>query len=358
MPAMKLLILFGGLSNEHEVSRVSAASIVRNADKEKYELVTVGITKDGRWLLYEDADPEKMASGAWEQEATIPAMLAPDRGVHGIVALRGGEAEAVRIDCCFPVLHGFGGEDGAVQGLLTLAGIPFVGPGVAASADSMDKSLTKVIVDRAGVKQAAYFVALRPDFQNDPDGVMRRAMDTLKSFPVFIKPCSSGSSVGVHKATDADSLREGLAEAFRWDEKVLVEEFIAGREVEVAVLGNHAPRASIAGEIAPTQEFYTYDAKYNDDSSALYIPARIPEEAMEAVRQNALRVFAAMGCRGLSRVDFFCTFEDNEIIFNEINTIPGFTSISMYPKLFAHEGISYPALIDALVELALEGRHG
>lgn len=355
---MKLLILFGGLSNEHEVSRVSASSIVRNADKEKYELVTVGITKDGRWLLYENADPDKMASGAWEQEATVPAMLVPDRSVHGIIALRGGKAETIRIDCCFPVLHGFGGEDGTVQGLLTLADIPFVGPGVAASADSMDKSLTKGIVDRAGVRQAAYYVALRPDFEHDAETVMREAMDTLKQFPVFIKPCSSGSSVGVHKANDLDSLREGLEEAFQWDSKVLVEEFIAGREVEVAVLGNRATRASIAGEIAPTQEFYTYDAKYNDNSSALYIPARIPDEAMETVRKNALRVFSAMGCRGLSRVDFFCTFDTNEIIFNEINTIPGFTSISMYPKLFAHEGISYPALIDALVELALEEHHG
>mgnify|MGYP003375716545 CR=1 FL=1 len=358
MPVMKLLILFGGLSSEHEVSRVSASSIVRNADKEKYELVTVGITKDGRWLLYENADPDKMASGVWEQEATVPAMLVPDRAVHGLVVLREGVAETIRIDCCFPVLHGFGGEDGTVQGLLTLAGIPFVGPGVAASADSMDKSLTKVIVDRAGVRQAAYYVALRPDFESDPNTVLQAAMDTLKQFPVFIKPCSSGSSVGVHKAADLDSLREGLAEAFRWDEKVLVEEFIAGREIEVAVLGNRTLRASVAGEIAPTQEFYTYDAKYNDDSSALYIPARIPEAAMETVRANALRVFAALGCRGLSRVDFFCTFDGDEIIFNEINTIPGFTSISMYPKLFAHEGISYPALIDALVELAMEEHHG
>lgn len=358
MSSMKLLILFGGLSSEHEVSRVSASSIVRNADKEKYDLVTVGITKDGRWLLYENPDPDHMASGAWEAQAYLPAMLVPDRSVHGLVVLRSGGAEIIRIDCCFPVLHGFGGEDGTVQGLLTLAGIPFVGPGVAASADAMDKSLTKVIVDRAGVRQAAYYVALRHDFAQDADAVMQKAADALGQWPVFVKPCSSGSSVGVHKATDKESLRHALTEAFRWDEKVLVEEFIAGREVEVAVLGNRELRASIAGEIAPTQEFYTYDAKYNDDSSALYIPARIDERAMETVRQNALRVYAAMGCRGLSRVDFFCTFDTGEIIFNEINTIPGFTSISMYPKLFQHEGICYPALIDALVELALEEHHG
>ena len=215
-----------------------------------------------------------------------------------------------------------------------------------------------MVVGHAGVKQAAYYVALRADFEKNAQALMQGAMEVLGTFPVFIKPCSSGSSVGVHKATDLDTLREGLEEAFHWDEKVMVEEFIAGREVEVAVLGNTEPVASIAGEIAPTQEFYTYDAKYKDDSSALYIPARIPEDAMQTVRQNALRVYEAMGCRGLSRVDFFCTFESNEIIFNEINTIPGFTSISMYPKLFAHAGYSYPTLIDALVDLAMEGRHG
>lgn len=355
---MKLLILFGGLSNEHDVSCVSAASIVRNADKEKYELVTVGITRDGRWLLYENPDADKIQSGAWKDETLVPAMLVPDRAVHGLVILRDGKAETLRVDCCFPVLHGIGGEDGTMQGLLTLAGIPFVGPGVAASAASMDKSITKVMVDRSGVRQAAYYVALRPAFARDADAVVKSAMDALQQYPVFIKPCSSGSSVGVHKATDAESLRAGLEEAFQWDEKVLVEEFIAGREIEVAVMGNDKLTASVAGEIAPTQEFYTFDAKYRDDSSALYIPARIPEEAMEQVRASALRVYEALGCRGLSRVDFFCTFDKNEIVFNEINTIPGFTSISMYPKLFMHEGYSYAGVIDALVGLAMEGQHG
>lgn len=357
-PKTKLLILFGGMSSEHAVSCLSASSIIKNADKEKYELITVGITKEGRWYLYENPNPDLIAAGAWENETHLSAMLVPDRAVHGLLVLRDGAAETLRVDCCFPVLHGFGGEDGTIQGLLTLAGIPFVGSGVAASANAMDKSLTKIIVERAGVRQAAYYVALRHDFVQDADAVMQSAAAALGQWPVFVKPCSSGSSVGVHKAADMDSLRAALTEAFCWDEKVLVEEFIAGREVEVAVCGNRDPRASTAGEIAPTQEFYTYDAKYNDASSALYIPARIGDAAMETVRQNALRVYAAMGCRGLSRVDFFCTFDGNEIIFNEINTIPGFTSISMYPKLFQHEGVSYPALIDALVELALEEHHG
>lgn len=352
---MKLLVLFGGLSSEHEVSCVSASSIVQNADKQKYELITVGITKDGRWLMCQP-DPEQIAAGTWQQDA-VPAMLSPDRSVHGLVVL-GQQPQIIRVDCCFPVLHGFGGEDGTIQGLLTLAGIPFVGPAVAASAGCMDKSLTKIIVGQAGIRQAAYALVLRPDFTHDKAAAVRQVTEILKTFPVFIKPCSSGSSVGVSKAADEAALLEGLEEAFQWDEKVLVEEFIAGHEIEVAVLGNHATRASIAGEIVPAQEFYTYDAKYNDAASALYIPARIPEESMETVRQNALRVFAAMGCKGLSRVDFFCTYDTNEIIFNEINTIPGFTSISMYPKLFAYEGISYPELIDALVALAGEEHHG
>lgn len=355
---MKLLVLFGGLSSEHEVSCLSAASILRNADKNRYELIAVGITKAGRWFYYPDADPDKVESGAWQRQQLTPAALSPDRQTHGLLLLGPDGTETLRVDCCFPVLHGFGGEDGAIQGLLTLAGIPFVGPDVAASANCMDKSLTKLIVDRAGVRQAAYYLALRADFASDEEGAARAAAEKLGGWPVFVKPCSSGSSVGVSKATDLESLRRALAEAFRWDEKVLVEEFVSGREIEVAVLGNRDPHASVAGEIAPTQEFYTYDAKYNDDSSALYIPARISDEAMRTVRQNAVRVYVAMGCRGLSRVDFFCTFDGEEIVFNEINTIPGFTSISMYPKLLARDGVAYPALIDALVSLAMEGCHG
>ena len=354
---ISLLILFGGLSSEHEISCMSAASILTQVDREKYAVTAVGITREGRWLLYENADPEKVRSGAWSEEPGLrPAVLVPDRTVHGLLV--DGGASTIRIDVCFPVLHGFGGEDGTVQGLLTLAGIPFVGPGVAASANSMDKSLTKMVVEQAGVRQAAYYLALRPDFAEAPEQIARAAEAKLGAYPMFVKPCSSGSSVGVTRADDFASLLAGLQEGFRWDDKVLVEEFIDGQEVEVAVLGNRNPIASIAGEIAPTQTFYTYDAKYNDATSALYIPAHISDEAMETVRANALRVYTALGCRGLSRVDFFCTYDKNEIVFNEINTIPGFTSISMYPKLFGHQGISYPELIDRLIACALEAGNG
>lgn len=356
---MKLAVIFGGVSSEHDISCLSAASILRNLDREKYEVYPVGITQDGRWYYCPDCTADTVENGEWERlSGKIPALLPPDRSVHGLVLLRDGKTETVRLDCVFPVLHGVGGEDGTMQGLLELAGIPYVGCGVAASANSMDKSITKVLVDAAGVRQAKYYLALRYDFERNAEGVVRTAADRLGSFPVFVKPCSQGSSVGVAKANDMLELAAGLTEAFKLDDKVLVEEFIDGHEVECAVLGNHSPIASTVGEIAPAQEFYTFDAKYKDEASQLYIPAHITPQQIETVRQNALRVYAALGCRGLSRVDFFVTHADGEVVFNELNSIPGFTSISMYPKLFAHEGIDYPALLDRLIGLALEEHHG
>ena len=356
---MKLAVLFGGISSEHDISCLSAASILRNLDKTKYEIYAVGITQEGRWYYCPSCSADSVENGAWERMTDkVPALLPPDRSVHGLVLMRDGKTETVRLDCVFPVLHGAGGEDGTIQGLLELAGIPYVGCGVAASANSMDKSITKVLVDAAGVRQAKYYLALRYDFERNVEGVIRTAADQLGSFPVFVKPCSQGSSVGVAKANDMLELAAGLTEAFKLDDKVLVEEYIDGHEAECAVLGNRSPIASTVGEIAATQEFYTFDAKYKDESSKLYIPAQITPQQIETVRQNALRVYAALGCRGLSRVDFFVTHEGGEVVFNELNSIPGFTSISMYPKLFDHGGIHYPELLDRLVALALEEHHG
>lgn len=356
---MKLAVLFGGISSEHDISCLSAASILRNLDKGKYEVYAVGITREGRWYYCPDCDPDRIETGAWERvPGKVPAVLSPDRGVHGLLLLRGGGTETVRVDCVFPVLHGAGGEDGTIQGLLELAGIPYVGCGVAASANSMDKAITKAIVEAAGVRQAKYYLALRHDFERGAEGVVRAAAEALGAFPVFVKPCSQGSSVGVAKANNMLELAAGLTDAFKLDSKVLVEEYIDGHEVECAVLGNLRPVASTVGEIAPTQEFYTFDAKYKDESSKLYIPAHITDRQLETVRQDALRVYAALGCRGLSRVDFFVTHKEGEVVFNELNSIPGFTSISMYPKLFGYEGIRYPELLDRLIELALEEHHG
>lgn len=355
MKKINLVVLFGGVSTEHEVSCVSAASILKNADQEKYNLYPVGISKDGQWFYYESSDYEAIENGRWlDSDCLTPAILSPDRKTHGLIVLRSGGVETLSADCVFPVLHGANGEDGTMQGLLEIAGIPYVGSGVAASANGMDKSIAKIIMEKAGVRQAGYYLALRNSFLKNEDAVTEEAERMAGNYPVFVKPCSSGSSVGVSKAKNREELKKGLAEAFQYDSKVLVEEFISGQEIEVAVLGNEEPIASVAGEIAPTQEFYTYDAKYRDDSSALYIPARIDEKSMAAVREIALKVYCALDCRGLSRVDFFCTHDSKEIVFNEINTLPGFTSISMYPKLFQHGGIAYGELIDRLVALAME----
>ena len=292
---MKLAVLFGGISSEHDISCLSAASILRNLDKTQYEIYPVGITQEGQWFYCPDVSADSVENGAWERLTDkVPAVLSPDRGVHGLVLLRDGKTETIRLDCVFPVLHGAGGEDGTIQGLLELAGIPYVGCGVAASANSMDKSITKVLVDEAGVRQAKYYLALRYDFERGAEGVVRTAADQLGKFPVFVKPCSQGSSVGVAKANDMLELAAGLTEAFKLDDKVLVEEFIDGHEVECAVLGNRNPVASTVGEIAPTQEFYTFDAKYKDETSQLYIPAHITPQQIETVRQNALRVYAAL----------------------------------------------------------------
>ena len=356
---MKLAVLFGGISSEHDISCLSAASILRNLDKTKYEIYPVGITQEGQWYYCPACDADRVENGEWERMAEkVRALLPPDRCVHCLVLRRVCRTVTIRLDCVFRVLHGAGGEDGTVQGLLELAGIPYVGCGVAACANSMDKSITKALIEPTGVRQAKYYLALRYDFERNAEGVVRTAADQLGSFPVFVKPCSQGSSVGVAKANDMLELAAGLTEAFKLDDKVLVEEFIDGHEVECAVLGNRNPIASTVGEIAATQEFYTFDAKYKDESSKLYIPAQITPQQLETVRQNALRVYAALGCRGLSRVDFFVTYEGGEVVFNELNSIPGFTSISMYPKLFDYEGIHYPELLDRLISLALEEHNG
>ena len=257
-----------------------------------------------------------------------------------------------RIDVVFPVLHGENGEDGTIQGLLQLAGIPYVGPHVAASAVAMDKTLTKLVADRAGIPQADWLLVRREEMGSRMESILDQ-IEKKFAYPMFVKPAGTGSSVGVSKAADRQALEQGLRAAAAFDQKVLVEEFIRGKEIEVAVMGNDNPVASVCGEIDSGAEFYDYDAKYVTDTSVAYIPARISEAEAERVRELAVRVYQAIGCQGLSRVDFFVT-EAGRAVFNEINTIPGFTSISMYPKLFAASGIPYSQLLDALIDLAME----
>lgn len=353
MKKLSVCILFGGISPEHEVSLRSAESVLKNIDKEKYNLFPVGITKEGDWILYGGKDYSDLPSGKWvDNPNNHRVAISPIRG-QGLLTFEGDCVVRERIDVVFPVLHGENGEDGSVQGLLQLAGIPYVGPHVAASAVAMDKTLTKLVVDHAGVTQAAWHLVRGSDMGSR----MEATLDSLEKqfqYPMFVKPAGTGSSVGVSKAGSREDLEKGLLAAGKFDDKVLVEEFIQGREVEVAVMGNESPVASICGEIDSGAGFYDYDAKYITDTSVAYVPARIPEDVAESVRDTAVKVYKAIGCQGLSRVDFFVTWQDNRVVFNEINTLPGFTSISMYPKLFGASGIPYSQLIDQLLEFALE----
>ena len=353
MKKLSVCILFGGMSPEHEVSLRSAESVLNNIDKEKYNLFPVGITKNGDWILFTGSDYSMLPSGEWERyEHNRRAAISPVRG-QGLLSFEGDCVVRERIDVVFPVLHGENGEDGAMQGLLQLAGIPYVGPHVAASAVAMDKTLTKLVMDQANIPQAAWQLVRASELENRMDRIIE-ILENRFDYPMFVKPAGTGSSVGVSKAPDREALKEALLSAGIYDEKILVEEFIDGREIEVAVMGNDSPVASECGEIDSGAEFYDYEAKYITDTSTAYIPARIDEEVAEQVREYAVQVYKAIGCHGLSRVDFFVTRKDNRVVFNEINTLPGFTSISMYPKLFAASGIPYDQLIDELLKLALE----
>ncbi len=355
MKKINVCVLFGGMSPEHEVSLRSAEYVLGCLDPEKYNIFPVGITKEGDWILYGGTDYSLLPGGAWKEHPhNRRAAISPVRG-QGLLSFEGDCVVREWIDVVFPMLHGENGEDGAMQGLLKLAGIPYVGPHVSASAVAMDKTLTKLVADQAGVEQADWALVRREDLESRMDAVLEM-LEGKFQYPMFVKPAGTGSSVGVSKAADWVSLKDALLKAAEFDRKILVEEFIHGREVEVAVMGNDSPMASICGEIDSGVEFYDYDAKYITDTSVAYIPARIDEEVSEQVRDAAVRIYSAIGCQGLSRVDFFVTYEENRVVFNEINTLPGFTSISMYPKLFAASGIPGGQLIDELLRLAMEAK--
>ena len=349
---LSLAVIFGGVSSEHEVSRMSVTSILENLSNERYEGHMVGITKEGRWLLY-TGPVEDILSGAWEQGPVTPAFLSPDPSVHGLVALRDGKAETIHVDVIFPALHGKNGEDGTIQGLFQLSGIPYVGCDTESSAICMDKAVTHSLLSSADIEQAHYLWFYADRFDAAPDTIKNKIQARL-DFPVFVKPSNAGSSVGVSKVERFEDLDQAIRKAAREDKKVVVEEGITGQEVEVAVLGNRDCDASIVGEIGASAQFYDYDDKYINGTSQLYIPARIPQEVSEKIRQTAVRAYRLLGCSGLARVDFFVTAGDNRVILNEINTLPGFTSISMYPKLWMAMGLSYGELLDKLIELALQ----
>ncbi|HHN93166.1 MAG TPA: D-alanine--D-alanine ligase [Anaerolineae bacterium] len=355
---LRVGVIFGGRSGEHEVSLLSARSVMGAMDREKYEVVPIGITKAGHWVTGDD--PLAALSSGDEAGLRTVALL-PDPSWAGLMECDGGAetfraALLARLDVVFPVLHGTYGEDGAIQGLLELADVPYVGAGVLGSALGMDKVAFKSVMQAYGFPIADYLAFKRREWEAEPESVLRRVEARL-GYPVFTKPANLGSSVGISKCHDRAELEAGLAEAARYDRKLLVEAAVpAAREIEVSVLGNDEPVASVPGEIVPSREFYSYEAKYLDGKSELLIPAPLPEEVTERVRDLAVRAYRAIDGAGMARVDFLLSGETGELYINELNTIPGFTEISMYPKLWEASGLPYPQLIDRLIELALE-RH-
>jgi D-alanine-D-alanine ligase len=395
MAKLRVGILFGGRSGEHEVSLLSAASVVNAIDKTKYEVVPIGITKDGRWLTAEHAERLLKGKGedgvgaratqtqlrAGDPEATPgAAVLAtgesvvvppePARRDAGLVPfqtdanLRRASDRAINVDVIFPVLHGTFGEDGTIQGLLELADIAYVGAGVLGSSAGMDKDIMKSLFRAAGLPIVKHVTILRGQFESlskEAPKKLQKLVESKLKYPVFVKPANLGSSVGISKAHDRKELGPAIAEAAKFDRKIVIEEGVGGkrnkaREIECAVLGNDDPQASIAGEIVPCKEFYDYDAKYLAEGSELVIPAKITKAEMKTVQRLAIAAFQAVDCTGLARVDFLMDPKSRRIYLNEINTMPGFTAISMYPKLWGATGVSYPELIDRLIQLGIE-RH-
>jgi D-alanine-D-alanine ligase len=345
-------VLFGGRSGEHEVSLMSARSVLAVLDRARVDVIEIGITHNGAWLTGQNA------LAAFEQgktETLLPASLLPDCTRPGLYIHGPNQSETrLHVDVYFPVLHGTYGEDGAIQGLFEMAGVAYVGAGVVGSAVGMDKGLFKDVMAANGITVVASIVALRSEIEKDVERVIQRA-ESIGSYPLFIKPANLGSSVGVTKCRTRADIAEGLMEAAQYDRRVLIERGVPNpREIEISLLGNDVVQASLPGEIIPGADFYSYDAKYVLENSQLRIPAALSESQETQIRDMAIRAFRAVDCCGMARADFLLDPRSEEIFLNEINTIPGFTSISMYPKLWEASGLSYPALIDRLLDLAIE----
>ncbi len=357
----RVAIIFGGRSGEHEVSVMSARSVFQALDKDRFEPVMIGIAKDGNWLEIPDPGPV-FERGQLRGDEGVAALIAGIPGTGEAPVAQTGETgdraalkseEGSPIDIVFPVLHGPYGEDGTVQGLLELGGLPYVGAGVAASSVGMDKELMKKVFLAEGLPLGDFQAVLRKGWEAQPQQVLDEIEERF-GYPCFVKPVNLGSSVGISKAKDRDGLTRAFDLAAQYDRKILVEEFIKGREIECSVLGNDNPRASVPGEIIPSNEFYDYNAKYVDDTSDLVIPAPLPQAVINRVQELSVRAFKAVDCAGMARVDFFYVEDEDRVVLNEINTIPGFTKISMYPKLWEASGVGYTELISRLLDLAVE----
>jgi D-alanine-D-alanine ligase len=349
---LHVAILFGGRSGEHEVSLMSARSVLSVLDSSKYEVTQIGITHEGKWLTGEDV------VGRFESlkiEGLEPVIISPDPSEAGVHVLRNKRLEKIAdIDVYFPLLHGTFGEDGTVQGLFELANAAYVGAGVTGSSVGMDKGVFKEVMRSIGVPIVEWIIALRSEIEHDINAVIEKA-EKVCPYPIFTKPANLGSSVGVTKCRTRSDLQEGLMEAALYDRRILIERGVANaREIEVSVLGNDEPRASIPGEVLPSREFYSYESKYVDGTSGLVIPAPLPPATTARIQELAVRAFKAIDCAGMARVDFFLDKDSGEVYLNELNTIPGFTKISMYPKLWEASGMAYTELVDRLIELAVQ----
>ena len=354
MNKLNIALIFGGKSGEHEVSLVSTASIYKHIDKDKYNVFTIGITKEGTWMYYEGSE-ENIKNGNWVNLANkkVEVNLVPSGNKEVGIIFEDGRVE--KIDVLFPVLHGPYGEDGTIQGLFEISQIPYVGCGVLASSVGMDKLICKKVFSEIGLPQVNYTDTSRWAFYMDSDKELND-IEAKLSYPIFVKPANLGSSVGISKATDREELLKGIEEALKYDSRIVLEQGIDAREIEVAVLGNDEVKASIAGEIKPAKDFYDYEDKYINGASTYDIPANISKENMENIRRMAVEAFKGIDGKGLSRVDFFIDRNSGEIFINEINTLPGFTNISMYPKMWEATGLPYTQLIDKLIELAIDAK--
>lgn len=351
---IKVGIIFGGQSGEHEVSLMSSVSVMKVMDKTKYDIIPIGITKEGNWKLFL-GNMSKIEDGSWQKEA-VPALVSPDPAHKCIITITDGKESRYYFDVVFPILHGPRGEDGTVQSLFEMMNIPYVSCGVTSSAMCMDKVFSKKILQQRGLPVVDYKVYYKNELYTHMPEIISELEDYL-GYPCFIKPANLGSSVGISKARNREELQSALLLAAQYDTKVLVEKFVDAREIECSVLGNDNPRASLPGEIIPSREFYDYTAKYLDgDKSKLLLPAPISQKDVSKIQQLAIQAFKTLDCCGMARVDFLMSKVSGNIYINELNTIPGFTKISMYPKMWEISGLSYSALIDELIQLAIE-RH-
>lgn len=359
---LRIGLVFGGRSGEHEVSLASARSVMANLDREKYDVVPIGITKEGSWLLGTEpahliAAEQSVGEEADDGTQTTAVTLTGDPRLRRLIPVQGGEKlrDNGALDVIFPVLHGTYGEDGTLQGLLEMANVPYVGCGVLGAALGMDKEKMKIVFQAIGLPNVDYLVYRRNEWERSPESIMD-AIEQRLGYPCFVKPVNLGSSVGINKAHDRVELAHAMQVAAEYDRKIIIEHGINCRECECAVLGNDEPIVSVVGEVVASNEFYDYNAKYLDNQSQVIIPANIPQATAEEIRRQASKAFLALDLSGLARVDFFLEKESGQVYINEVNTLPGFTEISMYPKLWEASGLPYPQLLDRLIELAIE-RH-